>query len=47
MAILFSSSNYIATSPAWTPFIPVSICLWFKINAFNSSANRLVGCDDN
>jgi len=49
MAILFSSSNYIATSPTWTPFIPVSITLWFNINTFNtaSGANRLVGCDDN
>lgn len=47
MAILFSSSNYISTSPTWAAFIPVSISLWFKINTFNSSANRLVGCDDN
>ena len=47
MAILFSNSNYIATSPSWTPFIPVSISLWFRINTFNINANRLVGCDDN
>jgi hypothetical protein len=49
MAILFSDSNYIATSPSWAAFIPVTISVWFKINTFNtvSGANRLVGCDDN
>jgi len=49
MSILFSNSNYVSTNPVWTSFVPVSISLWFKINAFNtaSGANRLVGSDDN
>ena len=47
MAMTFTASNYINVDGAWANLTVATICLWVKLNAFNTSANRFIGSDDN
>jgi hypothetical protein len=47
MAMTFGANSYLNVDGAWTNLTVATITLWVKLNAFNTSANRFIGSDDN